>query len=64
MNQNQKRNPRIWSSLEPNLSKEFEELCNIENRNKADMVRILIEEAVNKAKLNGKIRSRENGDTE
>lgn len=61
MNENQKRDPRIWSSLEPNLFKEFEELCNIEKRNKADMVRILIEEAVNKAKLNGKIRARENG---
>lgn len=62
MNKNQKRNPRVWSSLDPGLSKDFEKLCNIEKRNKSDMIRILIEEAVNKAKLSGRIRIYENED--
>lgn len=49
------RSPRFNVSLKPEDMKDFEQLCNSEKRSKSDMARILILEAIARAKSKGTI---------
>jgi len=47
--------PRLLVVIEGNLKTDFEKLCKVEKRSMSNMVNVLIEEAINKARKEGKI---------
>lgn len=54
------KNPRIPVVIPPELKKEFERLCHLENRSMSNMVVTLIQKAVNDAKEKGLLEDNRN----
>ncbi|MBF2029224.1 MAG: hypothetical protein IGS48_21100 [Oscillatoriales cyanobacterium C42_A2020_001] len=54
------KNPRIPVVITPELKKDFERLCHLENRSMSNMIVTLIQKAVNEAREKGLLEGKSN----
>lgn len=54
------KKPTINAAIDPSLKDDFERLCEIEQRSMSNMITLLVSQAVNTAKREGKLSDRTN----